>query len=123
MEDNKRQELATAVVVLSAYCHAQAREMGWWNKTRPVPECLMLMVSEIAEAMEGDRKNADDDHLPHRKMFVVELADLMIRTLDLAGGLGLTVELAEALVEKLEYNKQRADHQLENRGKEGGKKY
>ncbi|XUM19805.1 hypothetical protein ACRAVF_19255 [Bradyrhizobium oligotrophicum S58] len=38
----------------------------------------MLIVSEIAEAMEGERKSLMDDHLPHRKMVEVELADTLI---------------------------------------------
>ena len=39
----------------------------------------MLTISEIAEAMEGERKNLMDDHLPHRKMAEVEIADAYIR--------------------------------------------
>jgi NTP pyrophosphatase (non-canonical NTP hydrolase) len=62
-----------------------------------------------------------DDKLPHRKGLEVELADAMIRILDMAGGLGL--DIGGALVEKLEYNSNRADHKPENRLKEGGKKY
>lgn len=49
-------------------------------------EMLMLTVTELAEAAEGIRKNLMDDHLPHRKMAEVELADAMIRMLDFAGG-------------------------------------
>ena len=47
----------------------------WWLdlKTgapldRNIPEMLMLIVSEIAEAMEGHRKDLIDDKLPKRKM-------------------------------------------------------
>ena len=48
---------------------------------------LMLSVSELAEAMEGHRKGLMDDHLPHRPMIEVELADALIRIMDLAGAL------------------------------------
>ena len=71
--------------------------------------------------MEGDRKNLMDDHLPHRKMIEVELADAVIRIGDLAGKLGL--DLGGAIDEKLVYNRNRADHKKENRLQEGGKKY
>src|SRR5271168_4098252 len=62
----------------------------WWVdlntgivKARNIPEMLMLVVSEVAEAMEGDRKDLMDDKLPHRKMLEVELADAVIRILDM----------------------------------------
>lgn len=88
---------------------------------RNIGELLMLTVSELAEAMEGHRKNLPDDKLPHRKMFEVELADAVIRILDIAGGLGL--DLHGAYVEKMKYNAVRADHSTEHRKSEHGKKY
>jgi NTP pyrophosphatase (non-canonical NTP hydrolase) len=88
---------------------------------RNVGELLMLCVSEIAEAMEGHRKNLPDDKLPHRSMFEVEIADVFIRLFDLAGGLDL--DISGAIIEKLEFNATREDHKLENRLKENGKKY
>lgn len=81
----------------------------------------MLIVSEIAEAMEGERKDLMDDKLPHRKMVEVELADALIRIFDYAGAYGL--DLQGAYEEKKAYNKVRADHKPENRLKEGGKKW
>ena len=86
-----------------------------------VAEKLALIHSEISEAMEGARKNLMDDKLPHRKMIEVELADAVIRILDLAGALQL--DLAGAIQEKLAFNKTREDHQIENRMKENGKAY
>jgi NTP pyrophosphatase (non-canonical NTP hydrolase) len=54
-------------------------------------------------------------------MLEVELADLMIRALDLAGAMDL--DLGGAVAEKLLYNQSRADHKPENRALEGGKKF
>lgn len=90
-------------------------------KNRNVGELLMLCVSELAEALEGNRKGLMDDKLPRRKMFEVELADCLIRIFDLCGGMGLDV--GAAFVEKMAYNAQRADHKIENRLMEGGKAY
>lgn len=62
------------------------KEVGWWDDiNRCIHTTIMLIVTEVAEATEGERKNLMDDHLPHRKMGEVELADAGIRTLDLGG--------------------------------------
>lgn len=111
-------------------CHGLAAEAGWWTclqsgdslrGKRNVAELLMLIVSEVAEAMEGHRKGLMDDHLPHRKMLEVELADALIRIMDLAGALDL--DIGGAIAEKLAYNAKRLDHRLEHRAAEGGKKF
>lgn len=116
--------------------HQQNVNAGWWTDIntgesltsiqgepakRNVPEMLCLIHSEISEAMEGHRKNLMDDKLPHRSMLEVELADALIRICDMAGGLGL--DLDGAVQEKLEFNKHRADHKIENRLKADGKKF
>mgnify|MGYP000172386561 CR=1 FL=1 len=109
-------------VGLTQACHGIARECGWWETTteRDVPRLLMLCVSELAEAMEADRKSLMDSHLSQRNGLEVELADTVIRIFDMAGGLGLDV--AGALAEKLAYNTTRHDHKPEVRA-DGGKKY
>lgn len=111
-------------------CHGSAKAAGWWtdlNTGEPLPltqervgDKLMLIVTEIAEAKEGHRKNLMDSHLINRPMIEVELADAIIRIADLAGAMDL--DLAGAVVEKLAYNKTRADHQIENRKAANGKK-
>lgn len=100
----------------------------WWISLkdglpleRNVGELLMLVTSELAEAMEGHRKNLQDDKLPHRKMFEVELADVVIRVFDICAGFSLDLE--GAYKEKMAYNAIREDHKTENRLKDGGKKY
>jgi NTP pyrophosphatase (non-canonical NTP hydrolase) len=81
----------------------------------------MLIVSEIAEAMEGERKNLMDDKLPHRKAVEVELADALIRIFDYAGAYGL--DLQGAVDEKIAYNQVRKDHTYEARLQANGKKF
>ena len=86
-----------------------------------IPTKLMLIVSELSEAMEGHRKDLNDTHLTNRKMFEVEMADALIRLLDLAGATG--IDLAGAYIDKMQYNAHRADHKPEARASEHGKKY
>jgi NTP pyrophosphatase (non-canonical NTP hydrolase) len=103
--------------------HARSRSAGWWAtpELSNIPTKLCLIHSEISEAMEGHRKDRMDDHLPHRKMIEVELADAMIRIGDLAGALGL--DLGRAITEKMEYNLHREDHKQEVRNAINGKKF
>jgi len=65
----------------------------------------MLVVCELAEAIEADRVDAMDDKLTTRKGLEVELGDAVIRIFDLAGK--LKMQLGHAIVEKLSYNKTR----------------
>lgn len=71
----------------------------WWTDMdtglpieRNKGELLMLVITELAEAVEGIRKNLMDDKLPHRKMEEVEMADALIRMCDYCGGFGITFE-------------------------------
>lgn len=110
-------------------CHALALHSGWWKAKDGTPidpndpnvfgTKMALIHSEVSEALEGGRKNKDDDHLHHRKSVEVELADALIRIFDTAGAMQL--DLAGAVVEKLAYNQRRPDHKHENRFAEGGK--
>jgi len=121
---------ADGINAIVDYCHNESAVKGWWTakdgshlKDNPLTfsNKLMLIVSEIAEAMEGDRKDSMDDHLPHRKMAEVELADAVIRIFDLAGA--YDYDLGGAVVEKMNYNKVRADHTKEARSEANGKRY
>lgn len=88
---------------------------------RNVGEMLCLVHSEISEALEGFRKNLMDDHLSSRPMIEVELADAIIRILDIGAGLGL--DIGGALVSKCEYNAVRIDHTTAARLEPNGKKF
>lgn len=130
-------DAGASVSYLTRLCHGLAHDRGWWTdletgqdmrpdrkdplkQVRNIGEGLMLVVTELGEAMEGHRKGRQDDHLPHRSSLEVELGDAVIRIFDLAGGFNL--DLGGAIAEKLAYNARRADHSLEARRADGGKK-
>lgn len=109
-------------------CYNASFEAGWHTNLetgelleRNKGEMIALIHSEVSEAMEGERKNLMDDHLPNRKMVEVEMADAVIRIMDYCGRWGY--DIGGAILEKLEYNKNRSDHKIENRVKDGGKKF
>ena len=126
-DEQSKRGVSLPLLFIAEACHAGSVAGGWWqdletgdDKDRNVGEMMNLIHSEISEAGEGARKDIMDDHLPHRKMVEVELADTIIRILDFAIAGGYDVE--RALLEKLRYNLDRADHKRENRLKDGGKK-
>lgn len=70
---------------LVAECHLNSAEHGFWIQSANIPEKLMLIVSELAEALEDYRHN-NKSHIGE------ELADVCIRVFDLAGYLGVDLE-------------------------------
>ena len=118
--------IASALNVLAGICRQEADK--WYHDPatgEPIKlnhgERFALMHSEISEAMEANRKGLMDDKLPHRKGVEAELADALIRILDYCGDNDL--EIGNTFMEKLEYNRNRADHKAEARLAPGGKKY
>jgi NTP pyrophosphatase (non-canonical NTP hydrolase) len=100
----------------------------WWRDPftgdkieRNKGELFMLMVTELCEAFEGERKDLMDSHLPQRKAVEVELADELIRLFDYAGKFKLDID--GAYWEKLAFNSTRSDHTFEARRQPGGKKW
>lgn len=118
----------TAGFLNSLASYIRVTNERWWvdiatgvPKERNFGEMMALVHSEISEALEADRKQLMDEKLTHRQGVEVELADAIIRILDVAGGLNL--DIGGALVEKMAYNARRLDHTIEHRLAAGGKKY
>lgn len=67
--------------------HNNENRKWWYDQdgseiVNPDTRLLILVISEIIEALEGCRKSLKDDKLPHRDMVEVELADAVVRMLD-----------------------------------------
>ncbi len=113
---------------LRDFCYGESFKAGWHTNLetgelleRNKGEMICLIHSEVSEAMEGERKGLMDDHLPNRPMAEVEMADAVIRIMDYCGR--WNYDIGGAIMEKILYNQNRADHKLENRIKNGGKKF
>lgn len=83
-------------LVIQSYTTAQKK--GFWNKHRSVGEMLMLVVSELGEAIEAHRNDDDEG-------FREEIADTFIRLADMCGGLGIPIW--EYIEKKMAINKDR----------------
>ena len=108
---------------ISEEIHAVNVKNGFWEdkETKNIGETLMLVVTELAEALEAHRKGhytnvrkyeiasvndfktAFEIHI--KNSFEDELADVIIRMFDLCEGFGIDIETHIYL--KLEYNKTR----------------
>lgn len=73
-------------------------EHGFETSMENYPEKIALIHAEVSEALEDYRKDRED-HIPK------ELADIVIRVMDLADG--LDVDVGQAIVDKMEENRER----------------
>ena len=96
-----------------AYSIAKAN--GWHEEEHSDSHCLMLVITEIAEAVQADRKNLHADVEAFKKYDEIidfkenferqikntveeELSDVVIRCLDLAGLRGIDFHYADTLL-------------------------
>lgn len=118
-KDEVRDGFATFAAAVSRTAHAH----GWWEDERNVGEMLMLMVSELSEALEAHRNSEPylwykhtgfiaQGSVSHMREYegtlgkpegiASEFADCIIRILDTCETLGIPV--VQALLDKHEYN-------------------
>ncbi len=83
--------------------HQLAKEKGWWDEYRPVPELLCLLHSEISEALEAYRNRIPEGQAG---CLSEELADLVIRIWDMCEASG--IDIATAVEKKHKYNMTRS---------------
>jgi len=89
---------------LASEIHTVACSKGWWDEERNNGELIALIHSEALEALRHG--NPPDDKIPEFTGVEAELADVIIRCMDMAQPRGWRLE--EAIVTKNEMNKTRA---------------
>lgn len=99
---------------LAEAIYDNSENKGFWEEDADhlleIPRKLALVVSEVVEALDVHRDSYDDSTpdavigmTPMQEDdFTEELADIIIRTLDIAGAYGL--DLGNAVVAKIEKN-------------------
>lgn len=109
--------LAEEVNRLAVDVFETSKKNGFWHIDdislfAMVPVKLALISDEVSEALKVHREeftdtleNLNNMTAEQEYQFTEELADIVIRTLDLAGGLGLNI--GESIMEKAEKNKTR----------------
>jgi NTP pyrophosphatase (non-canonical NTP hydrolase) len=95
---------------MADYLHQVATEKGFWPEMVDdifITKQLMMVVSEAVEVMEAIRKDKGKVEIAD------EMADIIIRTLDLYAGLVendyTDISLDQALENKVNFNKERPE--------------
>jgi len=117
MKDNDYGEtmFVTTFDTIMKEVHWVNTQNGWWDSNRGDPEAIALIHSELSEALVGlQHGNPADDKIPEFSSAEAEMADTVIRIMDLCYHRGW--RLPEAVLRKIEFNRTRGH-------KHGGKKF
>lgn len=105
VSDAGSRKSSDSLALLGETIHRTKLDKGWtvttpdsWEDENQIPADLALIHSEVSEALEAFRRGDAD-------AFAVELADVVIRVIGLSHG--LEIDLARAINEKVEKNKNR----------------
>lgn len=115
LERMERDDFVKNFNATAAQCHNTALEKGWWDKEHEKERTFASFIAncqaELSEAWEYYRKAPSgttaqlSDHIPEFYGIEEELADVIIRIMDMA--CKYEIRVAEALIAKMAYNRTR----------------
>lgn len=115
MNEAIKSHFLNSMEIIAKEIHDTAKVKGWWEKDRNDGELIALIHSELSEALEALRAgNPPDDKIPEFSGAEAELADAIIRILDMSHARGWNVQ--RAIVAKVAMNQKRSY-------RHGGKKF
>lgn len=92
--------------LVSQKVYAIAKDKGFYDNPSDLPRSLALIHSEASEALEALRHgNPPSVKVPGVSLFEEEIADVVIRAMDLAALEKMT--LGDTILKKIEYNRTR----------------
>lgn len=95
-----------AFLAMQQHVHSNSRDKGWWESPPEVGTQLALIHSEVSEILEAIRiGNPPSAKVPEFTSAEEELADVVLRCMDLAEGRGW--RLAAAILAKHNFNQGR----------------
>lgn len=100
IDEYNKQKLPNTVNLteLAAENHQNNINKGWYDNKPSIPELLCMIHSEVSEVTDAYRNSRDEE-------IGEELADIILRTLDLAAY--MKIDIHAAVLDKLSFNKTR----------------
>jgi NTP pyrophosphatase (non-canonical NTP hydrolase) len=113
LNEQEEKRIRAGIGELLGECHGNAVRKLWWTPGPTFTEAMMLVVTELSEAVEEFREGHKMDEIyavnpmggNKPEGIPIEVADAIIRIFDVCGG--FNIPIADAIMAKMRYNRTR----------------